>query len=142
MNSKSSLFLIELIIAVLFFALASTVCIQMFALGHTINVSNSEKEHAIMLAQSLAESYEAADGDVNAMAGLFDEAIIAGDDIYMYFDDEWNSASEEAAVYEVSLTSAEDGRFSNAEIAATNLTDDEEIYTLDTRVYHSMRRGQ
>ena len=142
MRSKSSLFLIELIIAVLFFALASTVCIQMFVRGHMINISNSEKEHAIMLTQSLAESYEATDGDVNAMAKLFDDAIIAGDSINFCYDSDWNAINEDEAVYKVSLTSAIDGNFSNASIVTVNLSSGEEIYTLDTKIYRNMRKGQ
>ena len=45
-NSSSSLFLMELIIAILFFSLASTVCIQLFVKAHlltekSVNINQS-----------------------------------------------------------------------------------------------------
>ncbi len=142
MHSKSNLFLIELIIAVLFFSLAAAVCIQMFALGHSINKSNEEKEHAIVSCISLAEAFEAADGDAGAAAEYFPESQMTGNVITLYFDESWLATSGNEAVYKVSLTSSEEGMFSLADIKAVTIEDESEIYSLGTRIYHQRVRGQ
>lgn len=56
-SSKSSLFLIELIIAILFFALASAVCIQLFVKSHLLGETTTEENHALLMCQNLSEIY-------------------------------------------------------------------------------------
>lgn len=56
-TSKSSLFLMELIIAILFFALASAVCIQLFVKSHLLGNTTAQENHALLLCQNLAEIY-------------------------------------------------------------------------------------
>ena len=58
----------EMIIAILFFSLASAVCIQLFAKSHLLSTQTVNKNHAVILAQNLAESYLAAEGDLGAMS--------------------------------------------------------------------------
>lgn len=77
-TSKSSLFLMELIIAVLFFALASSICTQLFVKAHTINRDSTALNHSVQISQNLSESFYACDGDFSAIANLFaDELIIS-----------------------------------------------------------------
>lgn len=56
-SSKTSLFLMELIIAILFFALASAVCIQLFVKSHLLGRSTQEENHALLMCQNLTELY-------------------------------------------------------------------------------------
>lgn len=56
-SSKSSLFLMELIIAILFFALASAVCIQLFVKAHVLGKNTTEENHALLLCQNLSEIF-------------------------------------------------------------------------------------
>lgn len=56
-TSKSSLFLMELIIAILFFAMASAVCIQLFVKSHLLGNTTAEENHALLLCQNLSEIY-------------------------------------------------------------------------------------
>ncbi len=70
-GSASSLFLLELIIAVGFFAVAGVVCIQMFLHAHRISENARIKTEAVTIVQNCAESFLAADGDGKA----FDELL-------------------------------------------------------------------
>ncbi|MCR5784142.1 MAG: hypothetical protein K6G40_00675 [Eubacterium sp.] len=142
MHSKSNLFLIELMIAVFFFALAAAVCIQMFAMGHSINMENEQKEHAIMHSISLAETFEATDGELVAMAEILSGEKKEDESIALYFDENWQSAEEEEAAYEVVLVKSEDEDFSYASIVTTECSSGDEIYSLDTQIYHQKVRGE
>lgn len=56
-SSKISLFLMELIIAILFFALASAVCIQLFVKSHLLGNTTIRENHALLMCQNLSEIY-------------------------------------------------------------------------------------
>ena len=45
----------EMIIAILFFSLASAVCIQLFARSHLLSTQTVNQNHAVVQAQNLAE---------------------------------------------------------------------------------------
>ena len=54
---RSSLFLMELIIAILFFCLASAVCVRFFVKSHLIERDTTALNHAANYASSVAEMY-------------------------------------------------------------------------------------
>lgn len=115
-SSKSSLFLLELIIAILFFSIASAVCIQLFAKAHTLDIKTGEQNQTIVWSQNLAELWRAGDGDL-----LFVEAQLKTDYLFpensvilcsasdaaspdaasrtltLYFDKNWNFTGSNAA---------------------------------------------
>lgn len=62
-TSKSSLFLMELVISILFFSIASAVCIQLFVKAHLLNVRTQEQNQTVVWSQNLAELWRAYEGD-------------------------------------------------------------------------------
>ena len=52
---RSSLFLMELMIAILFFSLASAVCVQLFVKSHLLTREAADLNQAVSQAQSAAE---------------------------------------------------------------------------------------
>ena len=56
-SSKSSLFLMELILSILFFSLASAVCVLLFVKSHLINRQSTDMTNAVNLSQDVAEIY-------------------------------------------------------------------------------------
>lgn len=58
-SSKSGLFLIELIIVIAIFSIASAICIQVFARAHTASQHSTDIGAAVQLAQNYAEQYKA-----------------------------------------------------------------------------------
>ena len=67
---KTGLFLMELIIAILFFSLAAAICIQLFVKSHMISERSIALNHSILLAQNTAEIFHATNGDPEKMASL------------------------------------------------------------------------
>ena len=87
-RSKSGLFLMELIIAICFFAVASAICVQLFAHAHTLSQRSKGIQMAVINAQSVAEGFRGLEGDVDALAGLWQ--VSANDDGFVaWFDDDW-----------------------------------------------------
>ena len=77
-NSKSSLFLIELIVTLCFFSLASVVCVRLFVYAHKVSTESRRETLAIQISQNAAECFIAADGDPEEFRRLFDMALPQG----------------------------------------------------------------
>ena len=77
-NSKSSLFLIELIVTLCFFSLASVVCVRLFVYAHKVSTESRRETLAIQISQNAAECFIAADGDPEEFRRLFDMTLPQG----------------------------------------------------------------
>ncbi len=72
-SSRTGLFLMELILAVLFFSLAGAVCIRLFVNSHLISQKSVELNHGVLWSQNVAESFFACEGELAEMAAFFPE---------------------------------------------------------------------
>ena len=88
-NSKSTLFLMELIIAILFFAVTSAVCAQIFAKSHILSTKTTRLNHAVAQAESAAESFKAVNGAMDDIAVLFPGSVLDGNTLTIYYDAGW-----------------------------------------------------
>lgn len=58
-HSKTGLFLMELIVGILFFSLASALCIQIFVKADAMNNESQQQGQASRIATSIIENYKA-----------------------------------------------------------------------------------
>ena len=143
-HSKSHLFLMELIIAILFFALSSTVCIQLFIKSYTLNKNTVNQNQAVIHAQNLAESYLACNGSVVEIANVLSSfhPELAQNTIAIYFDSDWQVCDKANALYTAQLlthNASEDGLISaNIQIFDKN---NSTIYELNISHHIPERRG-
>lgn len=79
----------ELIMSILFFTLATTVCIQMFVKSHTLSEESVTLNHAVIICQSLADSFYGYDADMNQIATSYSDVEYNGDkhEICLYYDE-------------------------------------------------------
>lgn len=85
-HSKSSLFLMELIIALLFFSLASTVCIRLFVNAHSLSSQTVDTNYAVNYAQNMAESFIGCGGDLQTMQTVIDKSQLSEVDYALYLE--------------------------------------------------------
>lgn len=97
-NSRLSLFLMELIVAIMFFSLSAAVCVRLFASAHIMAEDTQGEAGAIMWSQDMAESFEGANGDLKEIEKLYPNAYVsynANDPtkrsgyIILFFDENW-----------------------------------------------------
>lgn len=72
---RSSLFLIELMISIFFFAIASSICIQLFARAKQISDDSSAKNQALLQAESAASAFYAGEGSLRLIPEVFPETV-------------------------------------------------------------------
>lgn len=163
-TSRSSLFLIELTISILFFALASAACIQLFVKAHLLDQNTQELNQTVVWSQNLAELWNASDADImsvyiclleqygNQQTGFYMNNF--GDQIYFCFDENWEFCDGVAAdiVYRIEFAdygyNAETG-LHTAEITFIknifdkdgNVSQYETFYTLPLQYHPAIKGG-
>lgn len=161
--SRSSLFLIELTISILFFALASAACIQLFVKAHLLDQNTQELNRMVIWSQNLAELWNASDADMLSVYSCLCEEYGKeqngfymnnnSDVIFFCFDENWEFSDNVTTriVYRIDFSdngyNAETG-LSTAEITFIknifdkdgNVSEYETLYTLPLQ-YHPATRG-
>ena len=119
-NNTSSLFLLELILAVLFFSVASALCIQIFTKAHLMSQDARDLNFAVNEVSSMAE--QMSDGT------LQDAAAYA-------------SCEKADAVYVLTVHYEPEDTLLKAHISMDTIADNRNIYTLDV-TKHRQRRAE
>ena len=92
-RSKSSLFLIEQLIAVAVFAICAVACIKIISTAYFYSRDSRDTGFAIIAAENAAESFKAASGDLDLL------------DLLVYYDKNWTLTDEQNAAYMLSIHS-------------------------------------
>ncbi|NLF79899.1 MAG: hypothetical protein GX572_01755, partial [Clostridia bacterium] len=103
---KSTLFLLEQILAILVFAITAAVCVHLFVGSHLAAKANTELNYALLAAQNSAEVFKAAQGDWQLTADLLDvqpQAIVADTKIQVAYDKTWQPCPITDAAYLLEL---------------------------------------
>lgn len=137
-TSKSSLFLMELILAIFFFSLASAVCIQLFTKAHLLGMDTTNKNHSVMWAQNIAEAYTGSNADFTTTVSALNATPLNTRSFCLYFDSNWNQTSSEKAVFVASVLIKSENDMKTAEI---NITDQKKqiIYQLSVSKHVSLK---
>ena len=116
---RSSLFLLELMIAILFFCLASAVCVQIFVKAHTTSRGTQELNTALEKVSGYTELFLA-----DALA----------EDTEVFYDADWQECSKDEASYEIVIRVEPDGKLLHGTFTVQRLSGEqpEEIYSVET----------
>lgn len=77
--SKSGLFLMELIIVIMFFSLASAVTVQLFVKSHLVSRTTVALTNSTMIVQNYAEVFRNSNGDFSELLDFFQTEISHSD---------------------------------------------------------------
>ena len=102
-NSRASLFLMELMISIMFFALSGAVCVQLFVKAHTINELTQNKSQAVTIAQDICEYFHHFDGDKNATLSCFPYYEDSEENVLLYFSENGTNCPSSEAKYVATL---------------------------------------
>ncbi len=104
-NSKTSLFLMELIVAVFFFSLSAAVCVRLFVDAHLLAQKTVNLNNALTWSQSLAESFTGEKGNLEKIGKLYPSAFVTEKSLILFFDKDWKIISDDlsSASYEAIL---------------------------------------
>ena len=135
---RSSLFLLELMIAILLFSLSAAVCVQVFVKSHTIKEKSTELSQAVLISASVAETIRSEGTFFKTLSNEF--PLIESDDdvIYIYYDAKWQPTSSSYAAYVLRLETKLDSTVLTGTITVCkNASDDSPIYELEVKKHIS-----
>lgn len=133
-SSKSGLFLMELVLAIVLFAIASGVCVQLFITAHRLSHSSSDVTRAVAAAQNAAECFHSTGGDGEDMAQILG-GIAEGSIVFVRFDENWNPAFWEDAVYGMQIELTESGDMRSAGISVESIKRGETLFEITAKKY-------
>ena len=155
-NNTSSLFLLELILAVLFFSVASALCIQIFTKAHLMSQDARDLNFAVNEVSSMAEQISAGTLHPDTAASSDDTAASSDDtasdpstqisndawqDDTAYYDSSYASCEKADAVYVLTVHYEPENTLLKAHISMDTIADNRNIYTLDV-TKHQQRRAE
>lgn len=150
-TSKTSLFLLELIISILFFSLSAAVCVQLFVKAHQISEKSVDESHAVMWAESLAEAFSSCNGDFEDTCTTMENLGPAYYDssshtLTLSLNSKWELTKEASeAAYQAVLTQSQEDTMSvaNIEILSLNSTmNSDSLYQLSIKKYCGIQNEQ
>lgn len=144
--NPSSLFLLELIFAILFFSVASAVCVQVFVKSHTLSTAAHDLTQASRRAEDVAELITAStspdDMETLLKATYSDSVEISSEDFTVFYDSDFVPCSQETAAWQLLGTWSLDGQLLDVQLDVTKLTsgvDADVFYQLPVK-HHLQRR--
>lgn len=148
-NNTSSLFLLELILAVLFFSVASALCIQIFTKAHLMSQDARDLNFAVNEVSSMAEQISAGTLHSDTAASSDDTASDPStqmpddslQDAAAYYDSSYASCEKADAVYVLTVHYEPENTLLKAHISMDTIADNRNIYTLDV-TKHRQRRAE
>lgn len=141
-KSKTSLFLMELVITILFFSICAAVCMQLFVRTHVLGQKTQELNHAVCEAQGFAEVMRGTNGELDDIIAYYPNAVSDGESFFeIFYDSDFNKCDVDSAVYVADVTLTPNGAIQNMDIKIVRLSDYEEIYTLNATKYMINPKG-
>lgn len=140
---SSSLFLLELILAILFFSIASAVCVQIFVKSHLLSKDAQALNLAISECTGAAEIITTID-NADTLIERFDKIgpyTVEGNEpsaIYIYYDKAMQPCSQTSGIYQMTIRLDWAETMVAADITMNDLTDQSSIYQL--QVVHHLQR--
>lgn len=154
---RSSLFLLELIIAILFFSLTSAVCVQIFVRAHLISRQTREQNIALEKISGFTEVFLAGDSiqdlpgvtsDASADSSSSSENAASSDtdtstasevsEYLIYYDADWQICDPGVASYRIRIQIEPQGALQHGTFCAQRIETDKEkeddstIYSVET----------
>ena len=95
-NSRSGLFLMEMIISILFFSITSAITVQLFVKAHNIDDQSVSLSQGSIILQNVAEVFRSCDGDFEQTSLQFDDLISehTENSFHIYYNETWNLSSQ------------------------------------------------
>lgn len=115
--SKSSLFLLELIIVIFFFAISGAVCVQLYAKAHVLSTSTRDLNVSITKVAGVAEIVKSSPENPDlALLSAFNGWTADGQKLQIGYNKSWEVCPLENAVYLMTIDWEKSGQMVSAVI--------------------------
>ena len=125
-----NLFLAELMIAILFFALCSVICLQLFSHSRMDSRQMQLENAAASRAESAAGIFQSQ--GIQGLADALDHSADAGpEQMVVYYDSLWNTTGADTGIYAMSITLSTEDHMESAHISVYDMAEHTSLYELN-----------
>lgn len=103
-RSKSSMFLLEILINILLFSVLCVCSLQFFIKSYQLTAKTTTLHHAVSACNNVAAIYKASNGSVEAIIDTYPDAIQEGGFLYIYFDENYQECDSQNVAYYIIVT--------------------------------------
>lgn len=137
-KSKTSLFLMEMILSVLIFSISVAICVKVFMKAYNISYSTKELNMAVTRCTSAAELFYGFSGDLSQIQMEMDadhSGISDKGSLTLFYNGKYDKCSEKDAEYYMLLVNHKDEDILTCDITMCKYNNDEVIYSLSLDMY-------
>ncbi len=98
-RTKSSMFLMEILINILLFSVLCVCSLQFFMKALQLTEDTTTLHHAVTACSNVASIYEAGDGSVDSILEAYPHALHTAEQIIIYYNEEYIQCQREDATY-------------------------------------------
>ena len=140
-HSRYSLILMELMAAILFFSLASAICIQLFAKAHIMSRDASMESSAVIHVQTVAELMLADGAHISEnLKTRYPQMTVKDKTSTIYFNKDWDECDEKDAAYRLDITENESGGLKKEALTMVYIAENANLYELEVDSHIPNRR--
>lgn len=134
---RSSLFLLELMISILMFSVASAWCVRLFVTARTVVSETEEQNRAQNLAAGYAELFLASRDFEGFLLKEGAEKEESGEEsLYRFwYDGDWNASEKDDAAYCFEIVATKSGDFEKCSFSFRRIEGEKAAYLLDVEKY-------
>lgn len=129
-NSGTSLFLMEMILALLFLSLSCAACIQIFAAARKNRVQAEQWNQIQALTTSVGEALEGSDGSSEELLALLPNGNQEKSRLTWYYDSAWQICPQKEAVYEMIFTPDASSSEKSGSLSFRQIAADRQLYQI------------
>lgn len=136
----SGLFLLELLLAILFFSIASTVCVRFFVKAHLLSADSGSLNMSVYESTGIAEVIRSSSNEkqaVSILSRLYPYADSDTSVFTVYYDSDFQACTSDDAVYAIETTFTYEDLMLTGSIESRKLEDNALIYSLTVKKYIS-----
>lgn len=107
-RSKSSMFLLEILINILLFSVLCVCSLQFFIKSYQLTENTTTLHHAVTACNNVAAVYESGDGTISSITEMFPNAISENGLTYIYLDENYQECDSQNVVYYLTVEEVND----------------------------------
>ena len=132
-RSKSSLFLMELLLNLLLFCVLCGCGLMFFIKSNNMTQKTTDLHNAVRITASIAGIYESSDGSFASLCDVYNDCVVSEHSATIYFDDTYAPCTSGEGVYQVIIEKT-DSSIGKITIQFYN-EKNESIYSIDAFHY-------
>lgn len=103
-HSKSSMFLLEILINILLFSVLCVCSLQFFIKSYQVTENTTTLHHAVTACNNVAAVYQANEGSIKAIQQTFPKSITENGEIYIYLDENYQECDSQNVAFYLTVT--------------------------------------